>query len=781
MAPDNPSKTDMRPSALTPVVDTALRVESAPSHAGGASAVASTFRHGLREMGAIRSIRILSRLNQKDGFDCPGCAWPDPDGRRSAVAEYCENGAKAVAEEATRRQVTPAFFRSWSVPDLADQSDFWLGKQGRITHPMFLRPGEDHYVPISWADAFDIVGRALRGLASPDEAVFYTSGRTSNEAAFLLQMFARMYGTNNLPDCSNLCHESSGRGLNEVIGVGKGTVSLADFNMAEVILVVGQNPGTNHPRMLATLEDAKRSGARIIHINPLPEVGLQRFRHPKRVNGWIGSGTRMADAFLQVKINGDVALFKGLMKALLEREEDRPGSVLDRSFIDSHTEGFDKFAADLRETSWKDIERQSGILRSEMQPALDLLAPARRVIVCWAMGLTQHKNAVANVQSIVNLLLMKGAIGRPGAGACPVRGHSNVQGDRTMGINARPSSAWLDRLAAELHFDPPRKPGLDVVEAIKAMKSGAVKVFFGLGGNFLSASPDTAYTADALRKCALTVHVSTKLNRGHLVTGNQALILPCLGRTERDEQANGTQFVSVENSMGIVHASRGDLDPASEHLLSEPAIVAGVAAATLGESGAIEWLDLAAVYDKIRDLIARVVPGCENYNVRVRADGGFYLPNPAREGRFETSSGRAVFSVHGLPHHALTAGQFLMMTIRSHDQFNTTIYGLDDRYRGIRGGRRVALMHLDDLKASGYAPGDIVDLVSEYGGVLREAQHFELVPYDIPRGCMATYFPEANVLVPFDETADRSNTPVYKSVIVSLRSQKKPNPSDSRL
>jgi len=756
-------------TGFTTVTDVNPVVGTPPNHAGGPEAVIATIRHAVAEMGAVRSIKILSRVNQKGGFDCPGCAWPDPDGQRSRVAEYCENGAKAVSEEATRRQVTPAFFRKFSLNELSEQSDYWLGKQGRITHPMFLRHGADHYVPISWADAFEMIGRKLNDLASPNEAVFYTSGRTSNEAAFLFQMFARCYGTNNLPDCSNLCHESSGRGLKEVIGVGKGTVTLADFEQAEVIVVVGQNPGTNHPRMLATLEEAKLNGARIIHVNPLPEVGLQRFRHPKKREGWIGNGTRIADEFLQVRINGDVALFKGLMKALLEGDRERPGSIIDHSFIATYTDGFEAFEEDLDITSWAEIEEASGISREQMNGTLTLLAPAQRVIICWAMGLTQHRNAVANVQSMVNMLLMKGAIGKPGAGACPVRGHSNVQGDRTMGINTRPSDTWLNRFSQEIGFEAPRDPGLDVVQAIEAMKAGNVRVFFGLGGNFLSASPDTAYTARALQSCDLTIHVSTKLHRGHLATGTQALILPCLGRTERDEQSGGAQFVTVENSMGVVHTSKGTLTPASEHLLSEPAIVAEVAASTLCERSPVDWHALVADYDQIRELIARVVPGCDGYNKRVRKDGGFYLPNAAREGQFDTKTGLARFTVHPIPSHDLEDGQFLMMTIRSHDQFNTTIYGLDDRYRGIRGGRRVAFMHLSDIEAAGFAAGDVVDLISEYEDIERRAPHFTLVAYDIPRGCMATYFPEANVLVPIHETAYKSNTPVYKSVVVSLR------------
>lgn len=754
--------------AEPPPEPTAPQIRTPPRTAGGPAAVLTAARHAFGEMGAIRSLKVLNAVNQKGGFDCPGCAWPDPDGDRSRLGEYCENGAKAVAEEATRRRITSAFFERYSVADLSRESDHWLGKQGRLTHPMVLREGDDHYRPISWADAIGMVAGALRTLDSPDEAVFYTSGRTSNEAAFLFQLFARLYGTNNLPDCSNMCHESSGRGLKEVIGVGKGTVTLADFDRADVIVVVGQNPGTNHPRMLSTLLKAGRRGARILHINPLPETGLTRFRHPQEVFGWLGTGTRLADWFLQVRINGDVALFAGLMKALLEEETRRPGEVLDHDFIREKTTGFEALKANLEATSWEDIEEGSGITRAEIEDAAALMASTRRIIICWAMGLTQHRNAVANIQMCVNLLLMKGAFGIPGAGACPVRGHSNVQGDRTMGIWSHPSEAFLDRLGARFGFDPPRRPGLDTVAAIEAMHAGRVGVFFALGGNFLSAAPDTHYTAEALRRCRLTVQVSTKLNRSHLVTGREALILPCLGRTERDVQAGGAQFVSVENSMGIVHQSRGTLPPASGHLHSEPRIIADLARATLGEGGPVEWEVLVADYDRIRALIEDVIPGFEQYNERVRQPEGFYLPNAVREGRFETPGGRAVFTVHPLPEHRLKEGELLMMTIRSHDQFNTTIYGLDDRYRGIRGGRRVVFMHPDDVSEAGLQEGDLVDLVGEYEGQTRRACGFRVVPFSIPRRCVATYFPEANVLVPVGSTAEGSNTPASKSVVIRV-------------
>ncbi|HZB46494.1 MAG TPA: FdhF/YdeP family oxidoreductase [Pyrinomonadaceae bacterium] len=751
------------PEEFTGRFETGPRKEAA----GGLSAVVESVKHAWREMGAARSVKTLLKVNQKDGFDCPGCAWPDPDGERSHF-EYCENGAKAVAEEATTRRVTPDFFREWSVADLSRKSDYWLGKRGRITEPVILRRGATHYEPLSWDEAFDTIAAELNALGSPDEAAFYTSGRTSNEAAFLYQLFVRQFGTNNLPDCSNMCHESSGTALTATIGVGKGTVTLEDFDLARCIFVIGQNPGTNHPRMLTALQRAKKRGCKIVHVNPLPETGLERFKHPQHPLDMLGKGTRLSDLFLQVRVNGDVALLKGVMKEVLEEEERRPGQVLDAQFIAEKTAGFAEFAAALKQTSWDDIVEQSGVAREALREAARLFIESERTIVCWAMGLTQHKNAVANIQEIVNLLLLRGQLGKPGAGACPVRGHSNVQGDRTMGVWERPTEVFLDDLARVFRFEPPRRHGLDTVGTIQAMHEGRVKVFFALGGNFLSATPDTEYTAEALRRCRLTAHVSTKLNRAHLVTGERALILPCLGRTELDVQAAGAQFASVENSMGVVHASRGTLEPASRNLLSEPAIVARLARATLGTRGGVEWERLTEDYDRIRDLVARVIPGFEDYNRRVRRPGGFYLPNKAREGVFKTANGKANFTVHALPRHELAPGQFLMMTMRSHDQFNTTIYGLDDRYRGIYNERRVVFLNPEDVQEAGLSAGAVVDITSHFEGERRTVRRFIVVPYSIPRRCAATYFPEANPLVPVRSVADKSNTPASKSVVVSL-------------
>jgi molybdopterin-dependent oxidoreductase alpha subunit len=753
---------------------TGLRRSAPPRAAGGATAVASAMAHTLAEMGPARGLRVLGRINQQDGFDCPGCAWPDPPGDR-AMAEFCENGAKAAAEEATTARMTPDSFALWSVEELSRHSDYWLGQQGRLTHPMVLRSGASHYEPIGWDEAFGMVAGALNDLRSPDEAIFYTSGRTSNEAAFLYQLFVRRFGTNNLPDCSNMCHESSGTALTETIGIGKGTVTLDDFDHADLIVVIGQNPGTNHPRMLTALERAVKRGCAIVSINPLPEVGLARFKQPQdlknplRALGQLaGQGTRLSELHLPVRINGDVPLLKGVMKELLEEEAKRPGEVLDRVFIEERTRGFEPFAAALPAVEWEEIERESGIERAQIRRLAELVMARERMIVTWAMGLTQHRNAVSNIQEIVNLVLMRGSIGKPGAGLCPVRGHSNVQGDRTMGIWERPPPAFLDALEREFGFAPPRAHGLDTVRAIGAMRDGHARVFFAMGGNFLSATPDTEATAAALRSCRLTVHVSTKLNRSHLVTGQEALILPCLARSERDERDGSDRFVTVENSMGVVHASRGRLPPASPHLLSEPEIVGRLALSTLGTGSGIPWEWLVQDYDRIREAIARVIPGFDRYNERIREPDGFYLPNSPREGRFDLPEGRALFTVHPMPRHRLAEGEYLMMTVRSHDQFNTTIYGLNDRYRGVRHERRVVFMNADDMADAGIEPEQPVDLTSHFAGERRVARGFLAIPYEIPRRCTATYFPEANVLVALGSVAEKSNTPASKSVVVTI-------------
>ncbi|PQB07491.1 hypothetical protein BST83_10210 [Polaribacter filamentus] len=748
---------------------TGIQLTEVPKSSVGLKAIASALTHIKDEVGILKGIGLLKKVNQKDGFDCPGCAWPDPDEKRAFLAEYCENGAKAVAEEATKNIVSPMFFATHAVIDLAKLSDYEIGKSGRITHPMYLAEGKTHYEEISWGKAFHLIADELNALNSPDEALFYTSGRTSNEAAFLYQLFVREFGTNNLPDCSNMCHESSGAALSETLGIGKGSVTLDDFNHADLVIVIGQNPGTNHPRMLTALSDTKKKGGKIITINPLPEVGLMNYKDPQNPLKWFGSGQDLTDLFLQVKINGDVALLKIILKLMKKQEDLKPNSVFNHQFIKEKTAGITNLLKDLDTYSIEELVPQTGITLAEIEKATELIINNENIIICWAMGLTQHKNAVDNIREIVNILLLKGSIGKKGAGTCPVRGHSNVQGDRTMGIWEKPPASFLDNLEKEFNFKAPRKNGLDVVEAIEAMHQKKATIFFGMGGNFISATPDTEFTADALRNCNLTVQVSTKLNRSHLITGKKALILPCLGRSEKDYQTSGQQFVSVENSMGIVHQSRGHLEPCFEKLLSETAIVANLANITLKSSNT-NWISLASNYDLIRDKIEATIPGFENYNKRVRIKGGFYLPNNARDNNFEpTTTGKANFSINKPSEIALEKDQFIMMTIRTHDQFNTTIYGLNDRYRGVLNERRVIFMNAEDMKKAGLQKLDLVNLTSHFKNEKREAKGFLAIPYSIPQQCTATYFPEANVLVPLKSTADISNTPTSKAVIITIK------------
>ena len=760
-----------KPNEQPPKKLTGIRLIEVPETSAGVKAITSALTHIKDEIGVKKGIQLLSKLNQKDGFDCPGCAWPDPDDKRAFLAEYCENGAKAVAEEATKNKVSPLFFATHSVQELSELSDYEIGKSGRITHPMYLPEGKDNYEEISWDAAFQIIGDELNYLDSPDEAIFYTSGRTSNEAAFLYQLFVRQFGTNNLPDCSNMCHESSGAALSETLGIGKGSVTLDDFNHADLVIVIGQNPGTNHPRMLTALGETKKRDGKIMTINPLPEVGLMNFKDPQNPLKWIGKGQDLTDLFLQVKINGDVALLKIILKLMKEKEDAVPNSVFNHQFINKKTAGLNELLKDLDNYSIAELLPQTGLPLDKIEAATQLIINNENIIICWAMGLTQHKNAVDNIREIVNILLLKGSIGKKGAGTCPVRGHSNVQGDRTMGIWEKPKAAFLNNLEKEFNFKAPRKHGLDVVDAIEAMHQKKAKVFFGMGGNFISATPDTTFTAEALRNCNLTVQVSTKLNRSHLITGKKALILPCLGRTEKDYQSSGEQFVSVENSMGVVHQSKGTLHPCSESLLSEPAIVAGVANATL-KNTSTNWSQLISNYDFIRDKIEATISGFNDYNQRVRIKGGFYLPNNARDNNYEpTTTGKANFSLNKPSEIELNNNQFLMMTIRTHDQYNTTIYGLNDRYRGILNERRVILMHKDDIKLLGLKKLDLVDLTSHFNKEKREAKGFLVIPYDIPKQCTATYFPEANVLVPIKSTATISNTPASKTVIITISKQ----------
>jgi molybdopterin-dependent oxidoreductase alpha subunit len=744
---------------------TGVKIKKQKKSAGGLDAVISSLKHVVTEVGIVQGVAALAKLNQTDGYDCPGCAWPDPDHDRS-FAEFCENGAKAIAEEATTAKCDADFFARNRISDMRSWTDFELGKSGRITQPMVVKPGADFYEPLPWTDAFRLVADELNALQSPNEAIFYTSGRTSNEAAFLYQLFVRMFGTNNLPDCSNMCHESSGVALTETLGIGKGSVTLQDFDQAEVIVVIGQNPGTNHPRMLTTLQQAKKRGAIIVTINPIEEAGLIGFQHPRNPVEWMLPPTALTDIWLQVRINEDVALLQAINRMLLDRDS-KFNPILDWNFIRDQTKDFEPYKADLLSRDVNALINRSGVPHEKVEQVVEVLAKHNRIIVCWAMGLTQHKNAVDNIREIVNLLLMKGSIGKPGAGTCPVRGHSNVQGDRTMGIYEKPKKEFLDGLQQNFSFEPPREAGWDTVESIQAMADGLAKIFFALGGNFVSATPDTAFTAQALRKCRLTVQVSTKLNRSHLEHGKMALILPCLGRTETDKQNGQEQFVTVENSAGVVHQSRGSKAPVSDDLLSEPRIVAELAKATV-RSTSLNWSELADDYDRIRDLIEKTIPGFEQYKERVRKPGGFYLPNGAREGKFHTTSSKAVFTINQSNDHSLAADEFLMMTIRSHDQFNTTIYGLHDRYRGIQNGRRVIFMNEKDMVTRSLKQGDHVTITSLYDGTLRQAADFTVVPYNIPNQCVATYFPEANALVPYNHFARGSQTPISKSVVVKL-------------
>ncbi|MCL4109250.1 UNVERIFIED_CONTAM: hypothetical protein GTU68_063018 [Idotea baltica] len=724
--------------------------------------------HVRKHMKAGVAFRTMFKLNQKGGIDCPGCAWPDPDDDRSRLGEYCENGMKAIAEEATRRSIGASFFQKYSVQELSERSDYELGKFGRLTEPMALAPGGSHYEPISWEAAFSLIGKELCALESPDEAIFYTSGRTSNEAAFLYQLFVRQFGTNNMPDCSNMCHESSGSGLSQTLGIGKGSVTLQDLHEAELIMVMGQNPGTNHPRMLSALEKCKEGGGKIIAVNPLPEAGLIKFTNPQSLGKMFSGGTKLSDLHLPVAINGDIALLKAIMLILWEKEQKEPGTIFDHDFITEYTAGYADFLTHLKTHDLTTCIKQSGVDEGLVREAAEMISKRKKIIICWAMGLTQHENGVQNIREIVNLLLLKGAVGKPGAGTCPVRGHSNVQGDRTMGIWESPPSAFLDRLEKHFRFQAPRKHGFGVVEAIEAMYKGQSSVFIALGGNFISATPDTEYTAEALQSCSLTVQISTKLNRSHLVHGRKALILPCLGRTDRDVQNGQTQFVTVENSMGVVHSSQGILKPQSKNQLSEPAIIAGMAKATLGSNSTVDWDALAASYDLIREGIQACIPGFENFNQRARNPSGFYLPNGARVRSFNTDSGKANFSGNDLPENELRLNEFTMMTIRSHDQYNTTIYGLDDRYRGISNGRRVVLVNERDLEETGLKSGMYVDIVGVYKGKKRIAKKFLTVIYPIPSKCIATYFPEANVLVPIDSFDRISKTPASKRVVVKM-------------
>jgi len=759
------------PNAENPEKLSKLKSTGVKKWAAGIPAVVAALTDVVEEGIPFRGTGALFIMNQKGGFDCSSCAWPDPDDDRSPVGEYCENGAKALAEEATTKKVTAEFFAENSVYDLAQLTDFEIGRKGRLAEPMYMPAGGTHYQPISWDDAFSKIALHLTALNSPDEAVFYTSGRTSNETSFLYQLFAKEFGTNNMPDCSNMCHETSGTALLPTIGIGKGTVTLEDFYDTDVIVIIGHNPGTNAPRMMSALEKGKKNGAKIIAINPLPEAGLMGFRNPQHINGVIGNGVQLADLYLPVKINGDMALLKAIELLLIEAEMKFPGAVFDHQFIEKNTVGYEAF---LKQFEYYDIEAlalNAGISVDDIMEAAAMLTFKSRIIFCWGMGLTQQPNGVDMIKEIVNLLLLKGSIGKPGAGVCPVRGHSNVQGNRTMLINEKPTKAQLDRLKEVCGFEPPRSHGLDVVNTIKAMHTGKVKVFFGMGGNFLSATPDTKYTSEGLRQLNLSVHVSTKLNRSHLIHGQEALILPTLSRSDKDIINGEAQFISTENSMGVVQSSKGILKPVSDKLINETAIVCRMAMATLGSRSVIDWQSYADSYDLIRDLIEQCIPGFENYNERVRLKGGFYLPNEARQGRFLTEEfiDKAPFTLTVVPDNVLADDEYLMATTRTHDQFNTTIYGMEDRYRGIKGERRVVLMNQKDIDKAGLCSGDVVDLFNYDDGVERVARLFIVVPYPIPERNTVTYFPETNILLSINNVVNESNMPAAKFIRMKIR------------
>ena len=753
-----------------------LRIGRASEEAAGIPAIWNTMLYGIREMGPVRSSEAFLKINQVTGFDCQSCAWPSPDKKRK-IFEFCENGAKAVSDESTKKRIGAEFFAKHSIAELAGKSDYWLNQQGRLTSPMVRHANATHYQPITWSDAFAMIAQELNSLDSPDQASFYTSGKTTNEPAFLLQLFARQFGTNNLPDCSNMCHESSGVAMGETLGVGKGTATLEDMESTDLIFIFGNNPGTNHPRMLTSLQKAKDHGAKIIAVNPLPEVSLMRVTNPNPQDypnplelpfALLGKGQALADLYLPVRVNGDVAAIKGILKDLFERERAGHTSQIDREFIQTFTEGFEALLADVEATSWEEIEENSGLSRNQLRVAADMYAASKKTIIAWCLGVTQQRNGVDNVSMIVNLLLIGGHMGRPGAGTVCVRGHSNVQGDRTMGVWERPPKAFLDTLGKEFNFEPPRKWGYDTVETLHAMFDGDVKVFFAISGNFLSNTPDTVYSAHAMQRCKLTAHVSTKLNRSHLITGERALILPCLGRTEEDIQKTGKQFLTVEDSMGIIDPSQGFFPPASPDLMSDVAIIANLAHATLGSRTTTHWLGFAADYNLIRDAISRVIPGFENFNARLAKEKFFYLPNAAKQRNFKTSSGKAKLTVCPIPKHDLKPDEFLLTTIRSHDQFNSTIYGLNDRYRGVFGGRRVLFLNPLDMEARNLRAGQIVDIYSHFEGEVRKAPRFAIVPYEIARRSAAAYYPEANVLVPVRSVAAKSNCPAFKCIRITL-------------
>ncbi|SFI13930.1 FdhF/YdeP family oxidoreductase [Halpernia frigidisoli] len=763
------NKSHHNPNAENPATFTDLKLSEPETYAAGKEAVLVSAEHILKAMNPVRGFKALNQLNAYDGFDCPSCAWPDPDDDRSAVAEYCENGAKAISEEATTKVIWEDFFALHSVEQLSKLDDYHIGKSGRIGRPMYLPENGTHYEPISWENAFKIIAEKLNGLNSPDEAIFYNSGRTSNEAAFLYQLFIREFGTNNMADCNNLCHRSSAIALEDTVGIGKGSTTLQDLYEAEAIIIIGQNPGTNHPRMLSALKKARENDALIIAVNPLKEAGLQNFTDPQSIAGILGREVTISNYYLQIRVNGDMALMQAIAKFWFQFEDENPGQVLDQKFITEETAGFEAFKKHIIEQDLDILSKKCGIPLDKIKEIAEKLKFKNKIVICWAMGLTQHKNSINTIKEAVNLLLMKGSIGKPGAGTFPVRGHSNVQGNTTMGINEKTEDWLLENIEKVYGFVPPKKDGFDAVDSITAMHKGDGKIFFGLGGNFLSATSDTKYTAKALQNCELTVHVSTKLNRSHLVTGKEALILPTYGRSDIVLENGKPQFISTENSTGVIQNSKGNLEPVSKQLLSETAIVCQMALEVLGDKTKVNWKSYNENYDLIRDDIEKVIPGFDNYNERVRLKAGFYLPNAAREGKFNTENSKANFSVSVADTLEVKENELIMITIRSHDQFNTTIYGMNDRYRGIKDERRVIFMNEKDMAKRGLKKLDVVDLFNYYGNVERVARKFLVIPYSIPEECCATYFPETNVLVPINSVGDGSNTPTSKSVIIEVK------------
>lgn len=771
MKEDQHKKNTKEPDAENPYKLLDLKLTKVENWAAGVPAVIAAFSDLIEEKTLMRGTKALFKMNQIGGFDCPSCAWPDPDDERSPLGEYCENGAKALAEEATSKKITAEFFKENSVYSLAKLDDYQIGKMGRLTEPMYLPQNGTHYEAISWDNAFKKIAEHLTALESPNEAAFYTSGRTSNETSFLYQLFAKEFGTNNMPDCSNMCHETSGSALRPTIGIGKGTVTLEDFYDTDVIIIIGQNPGTNAPRMMSALAKGKANGAKIIAINPLPEAGLMGFRNPQEIKGIIRSGVKLADLYLPVKINGDMALLKAIETILIELENKNPGKIFDYDFIREKTTGYDAFLKQFENYNLDDLVELSGVSKEALYQMAEMIAFKKRIIVCWGMGLTQQPNGVDMIKEILNILLLKGSIGKPGAGVCPVRGHSNVQGNRTMMIDEKPTDEQLDRLQSFYGFNPPRKHGYDVVRAIKAMHEEKVKVLFSMGGNFLSATPDTTFTANALRKLNLTVCVSTKLNRSHLIHGKEAIILPTLSRSDIDMVNGEIQFITTENSMGVVQSSKGMLKPISDNLINETQIVCRMAMATLGNKSVINWQRYHNSYDAVRDDIEKCIPGFENYNLKVREKGGFYLPNAARDGQFITKEfgDRAPFTLTEIPVNELNHDEYLMATTRTHDQFNTTIYGLDDRYRGIKNERRVIFMNPKDIEKAGFKSGDKVDLFNYDDNIERIAPLFIIVSYQIPEKNTVTYFPETNVLVSVNNVVKDSNMPASKYVKIKIK------------